>query len=221
MIVVQGVFDIKFSEKLFDKYFKKAVEKEINQALGLCVDPIQDRIRDEFRWAFINSPEYLSLNGGELAGEFGFIKGNEESRFLKPLLDWLVSKIDVYVSQPFSYDNGGELMIELAVFDREDLYSQPFAEYISSGKYNISWLEWLLEKGNKIIIYTHKIDYENKDRIQKFSRSKQAIMVKQGTWKVPSEFAGTVDRNWITETFRLIDNKILNIIKEEFCRNLS
>jgi len=220
MIQIQGTIDITFNSRLFDIYVKKAIEQEINNALSLCINPIQNRVRDEFKYAFLISPEYKSLNGGLLAAEFGFIKGDEESRFLSPLLNWIINKIEVYVV-PFRYDTGGEINIDLATFDVDDFINQPFATYVSRKKYIIQWLDWLINRGNKIIIYTHKIDYENKDRIQKFSRSKQAIMVKQGTWKVPSEFAGTVDRNWITETFRLIDNKILNIIKEEFCRNLS
>lgn len=207
--------DVTISEKLFERYFKKAVEKEINNSLKLCIQPIKDRVKLELRWALVNSPEYKSLNGGKLAKEFGFIKNNEENRFLTPLLDWLINQIEVWFV-PFSYENGGELNIDLAVFDIDELLNQNFAKYISSNNYEIEWLKWLLLEGNKIIIATHKIEYGVDE-----SNSRDAIMVKGGSWKVPSEYAGTIQSNWIILTFNTIDKQIFKIIQEEFSRNLS
>lgn len=66
--------------------------------------------------------------------------------------------------------------------------------------YSLPWLEWLLLEGNRTIIPTQSVVIGPNPR----SRTGMAIMREstQG-WNVPSEFAGTINDNWIT---RAIDD---------------
>jgi hypothetical protein len=69
----------------------------------------------------------------------------------------------------------------------------------------LHWLDWLLNRGFQTLVIGYhfmvKVDDPN-------SRSGGGIMVKRGTWRVPPEFAGTIDDNFITRAISMPENEI-------------
>ena len=61
---------------------------------------------------------------------------------------------------------------------------------------DLHWLRWLLESGNKILV----VNYHYTPSVG-FGRSKIGIMDKGGAWRVPPEFAGILDDNFVTRAF--------------------
>lgn len=179
-----------------NKYFKDRLIPYENAVKSLLRDEIEA------------SETYQSLmdkSGKSLSAELGFVLGQEES-YVKPVVDkWLGSTKAVMV--PFiangpNIAGGVELVSILADFS--DVLLLDKSTYVSNAKYNIDWLNWLLTKGSEIIITDHRITYNLNEtgasltNKQQKSRSRRALMVKNGSWVMPFEHAGTLQDNWIT-----------------------
>jgi hypothetical protein len=226
-MITPGVIDINFSEKIFDRRFKSAVEKEINQALVKAKPEVLEYLKRAVKQTLESSPEYYSLIEGDLAFQFGFVKGAEKS-YVDPVIDYIINSINTDVVK-FKYDVGGGYSINLVVLSVDELSAVGKATYISKPSNEpIEWLNWLLTQGNKIIIDGYRIVI-GKIPPDK-SRSTKAIMVKKAgaSWglntasKVPSGLAGTMNNNWVTRAIDLYmgDNSqgiipfnIMNIIE--------
>lgn len=79
----------------------------------------------------------------------------------------------------------------------EDLHNLLTSEsaVVKTKSGTIPWLDWLITKGDSIIVDNHSILYGDFE----ISRSGGGIMVKsKSTWKVPSNFSGTIEDNWFT-----------------------
>jgi hypothetical protein len=77
----------------------------------------------------------------------------------------------------------------------------------------LPWLEWLLLKGNSIIVRNYNVKYGQNPR----SRSGDAIMIDStSSWRVPPEFAGTTRDNWTTRALNRVDKDINRIIQQSF-----
>jgi hypothetical protein len=82
----------------------------------------------------------------------------------------------------------------------------------------LPWLEWLLLYGGKIIVRDYRVKMGSNNR----SRTGMAVMVESSgsNWRVPTEFAGTSNNNWVTRAINKIDNKILDILETELEKSL-
>ena len=79
--------------------------------------------------------------------------------------------------------------------------------------YQLPWLEWLLLEGNKAIISKQEVIIGP----NKFSRTGLAIMRPSNkSWRVPSEFAGTIKDNWITRAIDNSESQINELLDKAF-----
>ena len=60
----------------------------------------------------------------------------------------------------------------------------------------------MLVEGDRTIIRDYHIQYGQK------GRAGPAIMIKKGRWKVPSEFAGNPNNNFVTRAINQIDSTL-------------
>ena len=75
------------------------------------------------------------------------------------------------------------------------------------------WLEWLLLKGNQIIVRNYEVKIGSNSR----SRSGDAIMISSSeNWRVPPEFIGTNTNNWTTRALSKIEDELNSLIKSKF-----
>ena len=180
-------------------YFKKAVQQ------------LKQNIPPVIKQAIINSPEYISLLDGQLKYEFGI---PDSSQKLTGLLDLWSSNVDIKYTAPSISGNKikASFTISMIKIDFNDvLFSDYAIVYDSFRGYSLPWLEWLLLEGNKTIIKQQDVVIGP----NKLSRTGMAIMKNSSkSWKVPSQFAGTISDNWITRAINSVDNDINNIIEK-------
>lgn len=91
-----------------------------------------------------------------------------------------------------------------------DLYLEPFSHYITEKGVKIEWLKWLIEAGDSDVIFGYKIRYG-----VDIGRTGEAIMIKSkhANWRVPPEFSGTIDNNFITRSLSNLEKDLSEYIE--------
>jgi hypothetical protein len=184
-----------------------AMLPEIKKVMDRGILKIKSNLPNILRSAIQNSPEYQSLQAGKLKYEFGI--DNADSKLNSLLTVWSTN-IEYQYQQPYirSSTISGSFSANMVRADFSDVLYTDFAAVVDTMRgYTLPWLEWLLLEGDKTIIK----DYSVKFGSNRASRTGYAIMQpSQKSWKVPSEFSGTINDNWIT---RAIDQATPEIEK--------
>jgi hypothetical protein len=185
---------------------KKQLDKRFNKAIPKIKTSVQSLVKE----ALINEPEYISLKTGTLRAEFGI----EFPENVDRVIDALVNTIDVTINPIQTNKNrltGGFFLTMIKKDDMSGVIYTDIASVIDKKGYILPWLEWLLLKNNKILVNEYSVEYNTNVR----SRSGMAIMVEsKNNWRVPPEFAGSINNNWITRSLEKIDSQIIDIIKQ-------
>ncbi len=176
----------------FKNYILKTISETVNKNLFSKLTPVEGTISDIVLFSIKAQPEYSSLKSGELRNRFGIKSAAQVDEVLAALDD-----IDVKVDK--ARVSGGEITAEITVnMIKSDFASLGIAagSYVSEGGSQIDWLNWLLYEGNNSVV----IGYKYKPVVSPKSRTGKGIMIKgEGNiFRVPPEFAGTADDNWIT-----------------------
>lgn len=176
----------------FKNYILKTVSETVNKRLFSKFAPAEDTIRDIVISSIKAQPEYSSLKSGELRNRFGIQSAAQVDEVLTALGD-IDTKID---KARISGDQiTAEITINMIKSDFGTLGANA-GTYVSEGGSEIDWLNWLLYEGNNSVV----IGYKYKPVVSPKSRTGKGIMIKgEGNiFRVPPEFAGTSDDNWIT-----------------------
>lgn len=177
-----------------------ALLPQVNKYMISSTNEIKSKIPNIIKTAIINTPEYESLINGKLKYELGVDSSTEK---LAGLIEIWSGKILVNYKQAKISSNKivSSVSINMIKADFSDVLYSEYAYVVDSFRgYSLPWLEWLLLEGNKTIVK----DYSVKIGLNKYSRTGLAVMIpSKKSWRVPSEFAGTISNNWIT---RAIDN---------------
>lgn len=172
---------------------------------------LQSNLPSVVRAAITNTPEYESLRGGVLQYEFGI---PDPSSKLAGLLDIWSTNIKINYSPPTISGSKlkGSFSANMIRIDFSDvLYSDYAVVYDALRGYTLPWLEWLLLEGNKTIIQNQSVVLGP----NKYSRTGYAVMRESSSsWRVPSQFAGTISDNWITRAIDGAENEINTIIEK-------
>ena len=199
---------------------KEAVTTHINDSFKKIGTKIRIKLIPVVRAAILNSPEAKSLRGGELQAELGVID-QEVDEFLEHVTQMLVStiKVDFIPMQVYKKGkNNGKLTISVLPQDFVDrVIAHPSAAYFTRKGKEIPWATWLLTLGDKIIVRQFQVDYSKPIG----SRTGLAIMkpAKRG-WRVPPQFSGTKNDNFITRTLDDIQDYILYLFELEVRNSL-
>lgn len=191
----------------------QSLQGMVNKTLDTCVLKIKLPLSDLIKGALMAEPEYSSLKSGSLRAEFGI----EDSSKVDVAVD-NISKSIIIEKRNVTINNlglsGG---IDLKLISNEDYggaLSDESGMVVDSNRgYSLPWLEWLLLKGNSIIVRNYSVKYGQNPR----SRSGDAIMIDStSNWRVPPEFAGTTRDNWTTRALNRVDKDINRIIQQSF-----
>ena len=98
--------------------------------------------------------------------------------------------------------------------DFSDVLGTDYASvYDTVRGYSLPWLQWLVFYGNIPIIDDYQVVMVN----TRASRTGRAIMRKSGgSWRVPSEFSGTMADNWITRAIESKSAEINSLLERSF-----
>jgi hypothetical protein len=188
----------------------KALLPEIKQLFKKIGPFVKENIKDLVVNAIKSSPEYLSLMSGILRSELGV--PDAEVRINKIFNIWF-NNIITEIESPSIAGRSikGKISISLIKSDLSDILSSDIAVIIDSfSGSSVNWLEWLSIAGDKTILKNYEVSLGPNKR----SRTGNAIMkvAVNKKWKVPSEFSGTQNNNWITRSINNVSDEIESIL---------
>lgn len=204
---------VKTSDRQMETSILKAIRDELNSKIGKAATALLTPVRNIIISAIRNSPEVGEILTGNLGSELGIPDVNVR---INDLLAIWGNSITV-IPKPLRTTNkgltGGVRLIGIQG-DFEDVLSSGAGEYFTAKGTRIPWLEWMLMEGDKILVRDYEAVFGNADS----SRTGGAIMkpVRRGGWRVPPEYSGTINNNFVT---RSIDS-VADVLEQEIIRQL-
>lgn len=195
-----------------EKMVNNAMIEELNVRIPATIPIIKRDIEKLLPQLFFATPEYSALINGPLNAHFGIPFGEERLR-VNTIIRTIANNIEVSFTKikKAGNDLAGGITIYILKSNFSDILTLPEASILTVNGYSLPWLEWLLVRGNQVIVtdFTIKFVYGAVG-----SRSGQAIMVQNpgGVWRVPPQYAGTVKNNWLTRALMNSINILLDII---------
>jgi hypothetical protein len=184
-----------------------AITKSLSGALAKVESKLQSQFIKLTTSALLGAPEIQSIRGGTLFAEFGDPEAPQKIANVVSIIanSWQFQLTPLRKTQN---QVKGELRAVLSV----DISSiAALGAYQTEKGTNIPWLEWLLTLGDRIIVLDHEVTFDNPQS----SRTGAATMKAGSGWRVPPEFSGTADDNFITRSVGDVLNEISQIIRKE------
>lgn len=222
---------IKESTEKIQKQIEKIILRQVYEKLKRIAPLIRQDIIDVNLELWKSTETYNSLLYGDLTHELGFPEGQAQ-RMVDAILDRISESIAVVPRLPRRKNTGNQMVMGFRIVTKSlpGIEDMPEAE-IDTGKDTVGtdfandfaafgataisrklpWVNWLLFRGNQYIIF----NYEYVPIASERSRSGKGLMVYDDSenWKVPGEFSGTRNSNWITRT--LTENT--NYLTYKYC----
>jgi len=190
----------------------KLILEQIKDYLEPRLDKAAINIQNEIKTLLANAlrqePEYQSLISGQLKAELGI----PDSSYIDNIIIALVNTLQFTKNSLIVKNSGLAGGFKLTMIKSEDLggvINNTLASIDSFGG-KVPWLEWLTLKGNEILVKDYKVQFGSSP----YSRSGMAIMIQASgsSWRVPAQFTGTQNNNWITRAIERIENNVYDLI---------
>lgn len=209
--------DIVESNQYIKQQILNALSIDINNTLDKSINQIRDKLIEILKEAMQQEPEYSALKNGVLKYEFGI----PDTSVVDSVVTKLANTLNI-IKKPMKIMNiglsGGLDITAIEIPSFNGLLADPDAIVDDTVRgYQLPWLEWLLLRGNQIIVKK----YEVKMGPNPYSRTGNAIMVESNkNWRVPAEFVGTQNNNWITRAIDRVESQIVNVIQKTIEYNI-
>lgn len=209
--------DLQESNDEIEKRILQQIQTKLNSAIHRAVSAIRTRLQALCDSLIQRTEEYESLLNGELLAELGIPNVHQR---LENILAVIRDNIEVMAIpvQTRGKRLVGGLTIGILRSGFDDILSLSDASYVSqpSGE-TIPWLQWLIGEGDRIIVLNFHVQYDLSSTERARSRTGLALMVKGGGWRVPPEYSGTYEGNFLTRAFNAIEVEaaIANIMSQE------
>lgn len=199
MSIIQGIKLIDPISTIERKILSACV-KEMNIAFPKAIQSIEDDIKNRIKTIFVNSPEFSALtdNNGLLRYAFG-LPQSEAISACDNIINELAESLHVEFRK-FTVTGGksvkGGIRVYAFLADFSDILGLSTSSTTTLKGEQLDWLEWLLIEGDKVIIKDYDMILGNFAT----SRSGGAIMTlnNKSAWRVPPQYSGTKNDNWIT-----------------------
>lgn len=179
------------SEAQISKNINAAIATYINDTLSKNLNLIVNKVKLLIpRWV-MSQPEIVSLSSSDslsLAGQFGIVNGVGIGQAIANSV--AQATYIKFVKYSNNFNGGLELQFQQADFN--NLLSLPEGHTIYRGG-DLHWLDWLLKRGDSIIVSNYQYNPATG-----LGRSGLGNMIGGGSFRVPPQFAGTSDNNFIT-----------------------
>lgn len=190
--------------------------KALNNTARKSIPNILDRTKTIVEDAIKKSPEYASLIGGKLQGSLGVVDPEEAlGKAINVWLGQIVCKLDKF--RFVGNEVRGAFKLEIIETDKSQVIDLSTSSYVTEKGDKIPWMEWLLTAGNNTIVLDYIAVTGNFKHIPQ-SRTGLGLMIRKvdRAYKVPAEFAGDKDDNFVTRALEPLVEQIEKIIIEEF-----
>ncbi len=202
-----------------ERMMLQAIRDIFNKGLPKVAELVQKDLQQNISRVITETNEYESLILGPLNAHFGLEKGSELGRLddIISVLAKSIRVIPIRVAVRGKKLTGG-LRIGMFQADFQDILNIPSAFVHTAKGEVLPWLEWLLLRGDQIIIVDYRIDFANHPQ----SRSGEAIMIKDQSsiWRVPPGVSGDKKANWITRAVKKHLGFITKLVTASVDRNL-
>lgn len=187
-----------------------ALQSELRPIFKRAMKIVKPKFQEFIKEKLLQTSEYRSLISGILKKDFGLYDPLPK---LNAIIDTWLSNIQVYSSATKSF-----LSIHVDMFQEDfgDVTQLAEARIVTEKGDVLPWLDWLLTFGDTSIIFNYHVIPKSglgSFRSPKPSRSGYGIMIPKGSWRVPPEFAGTTQDNWVTRAFTHSQTRIYNILQ--------
>ena len=193
------------SDNAITKKIHVALAKAFNKTLSQNVTQIYRGLQPLISSALLSSPELASVSGGLLRTDFGLTSDPSSA-----IVSAIVSSLNIQIQRAKATAAGikGGLLITMQPIDYNNLFSLSVAEQMTAKGASLPWLQWLLTFGQQIIVANFGVEYGAGK-----GRSGGGYMaVDERPFKVSSQYAGTVDDNFITRAIDGVAPQIKGVI---------
>lgn len=203
------------SSKTQDMIFaiNKGITKYVDNKLNIVAHKIVGQLREAVKQALLDQPEVHSLSGGTLEAEIGLSDGRKS---VEEIINVWVNGI--HVKQTKARIVKEQIKSSLTIYmirrDFNDVVNHPSAFVYNKGQ-KLPWLLWLLTYGDQVIVRDFDVSFNSQHVSHSKSRSGKAVMVRKpgDGWRIPPEFSGTRNNNFLTRALDDAENNIIDIIK--------
>jgi hypothetical protein len=180
------------------------LDPKIKQAASKTSEKLPKLVSEALR----QEPEYLSLLSGQLKAELGLASSSDVEAVIEAISSSIELKTQS-LSANRSGIKGGFTINMIRAKDAGGVIGLDIAKINDKG-YSLPWLQWLLFEGNEVLIKNYKVEFGPNPN----SRSGLAIMKpsSSSSWRVPPEFVGSEENNWITRAITRIENNVYDLI---------
>jgi len=212
------IASIKVDQSQMNKAVLEATKYTLNEMLRRAVSGINRDIHSMIDSMINGSFEAKSIVSGELQHQLEIKNGHEVINDILTILSQSVTCTIVPMTSSSNSLKGG---LKITVFKDALEKIINLQSGIYQTKFNeVPWLRWLLTQGDSIIIFSVHTTANNNtspanSQTNSPSQSGIAKLEAGGGWRIPPQFAGTEDSNWITKTFAplKIKDRIVEIVK--------
>jgi hypothetical protein len=184
----------------------KAIADELNANVKNKFSNVDKQVKDLVHNAIESQPEIQSLKDGALKGAFGII---DSDIAILNIMQSITNSVEVRFKKFDSNLNGGIIVnVQPSSFSNVLGLPQGFTIYKSGV---LHWLDWLLLRGDSIII----ADYQYNPKTG-LGRSGLGNMITGGSFRVPPQFAGSDNDNFITRALLSseVESQVIKILQE-------
>ena len=189
--------------------------EQINNRCRKAVNRIQTTIQAVVLDRLTNSPEYISMTtpNEELYKQFGITDPDKVTRLMNRFA--LSVKVKHIPLRLVGRGISRKPILTIRSADTvQDLIDSPLSEASLTRKnIMLNVMDWLCIAGDKTIISDFHYTLPNRYELRHFSRS-GGYMRKGGRWRVPPQFSGTEENNFVTHSLDNVDKEIEQIIKQ-------
>lgn len=183
------------SLKTIQKNINGAIADLANEIITKNINQISNSVRSLIPNWILSQPEIISLSSNtvdSLVGIFGIADSTQS--IIDSIINSVVSSTEIK-HYPYSKNLKGGLEIRFQPSNFSNLLSLPdgHTKYIGG---DLHWLDWLLKRGDSIIVVNYQYNPQTG-----FGRSGLGNMIPGGSFRIPPQFSGTVDNNFITRAF--------------------
>ena len=203
----------------------KRIAVRANSAIGKLVLTGRSALKQFVQQAILDSPEMRSLSGGKLQAQLGLRPG-QAGQVPIEIATAVADSIEL-IRRPVAFktnDIRGGLSISIQPTDYKNLLGIDGSTTTYFSKYykkmvTLDWLDWLVRRGDEIIVAGFYVSYGAHGRSGKAKMKKSS----GGIFKVSAEYSGTISDNFISRALNdpSVRNSLLKVMNKLLNENFA